>query len=205
MSNQTIPLFTVGAGVYNDFKDNDLTDLVNYTKQVQYLENVSNLKSANYQIFEEQGFSFLKEYCTKAVNHYASDVLGWKVKLEIVTSWSNVTLKSASHHVHNHKNSILSGVFYLSDNNSALRFYNPFEIYEAFDLNNYDNLDYHSFNSKFWDITPLKNTLIVFPSWLDHGVVEQENDSERISLAFNTFLAKGQQLGRPYAFTGLWI
>ena len=47
---------------------------------------------------------------------------------------------------------------------------------------------FNVFNSTSWWVSVKPAQLLMFPSSLMHGVDLKEDDSERISLAFNTFL-----------------
>ena len=51
--------------------------------------------------------------------------------------------------------------------------------YEENNKNEY-NTDYYGFN-------PLPGELLMFPSWLEHEVLEQGSKQDRISLAFNSY------------------
>jgi uncharacterized protein (TIGR02466 family) len=48
--------------------------------------------------------------------------------------------------------------------------------------------EFNYFNSNEWHVQPEEGTLIVFPSWLNHLVLPNEGEEERISIAFNTQL-----------------
>ena len=43
-------------------------------------------------------------------------------------------------------------------------------------------------NSSMVSIKPIKNMLLIFPSWSEHSVDTNESDDTRISLSFNTKL-----------------
>ena len=64
-------------------------------------------------------------------------------------------------------------------------FYNPCNSFCYF----FDNKDVDSFtehNSTLWKISAKTNKLIIFPSWLEHGVEPNMSNEDRISLSFNT-------------------
>ena len=51
--------------------------------------------------------------------------------------------------------------------------------------------EYNIWNSRSWFVSVENNTLILFPSWLEHSVEPNEKaTTDRISLGFNIF-AKG--------------
>ncbi len=105
-------------------------------------------------------------------------------KLYISRSWLTRLKKGESISKHNHSGSILSGIIYLKANESTS------SIIRLIDSNegnterctikekrpqNYTNADYSVKTGK----------LILFPSFLYHETLEQEDDEERISLAFD--------------------
>ena len=55
----------------------------------------------------------------------------------------------------------------------------------TFDWNNYQKA-WNPYNSATWKIPPTNNTLLLFPSWLNHTVDPNMNKKEkRISISFN--------------------
>ena len=40
-------------------------------------------------------------------------------------------------------------------------------------------------NSEVWSLDSSEDTLLIFPSWLDHYVEPNESDEDRISISFN--------------------
>jgi uncharacterized protein (TIGR02466 family) len=36
-----------------------------------------------------------------------------------------------------------------------------------------------------WEISPKENNIVLFPSWLEHYVSDNESDEDRISISFN--------------------
>ena len=45
---------------------------------------------------------------------------------------------------------------------------------------------YNDANTYHW-FTPVPNTLIMFPAWLEHDVEPNQSQEERISISFNIF------------------
>jgi hypothetical protein len=116
------------------------------------------------------------------INKYAKEY-GYK-KLVIDNSWHNIQYKNSSLTAHCHENSIVSGVLYLKVDkfSSKLCFYNP-NPYVQFTKYEENNI----FNFKNYCFEVENGSLILFPSWLQHGSGNQENKSyERICFSFNT-------------------
>jgi uncharacterized protein (TIGR02466 family) len=101
--------------------------------------------------------------------------------------WVNVNGKGATNTLHNHPNSIFSGVYYVkADKDSGdIVFTNPNNLL-SYTLYPTMIEKYNAFNSGKWRITPEQGNLIIFPSWLSHSVEQNDSSQERISIAFNT-------------------
>jgi uncharacterized protein (TIGR02466 family) len=103
--------------------------------------------------------------------------------------WSNVQESGMMHHVHQHPNSFLSGVLYISipecENPGRIHFTDPRQA---------KNMVYADFKKEscissrtIW-IKPTTGTLLLFPSWLEHGTehfISNNKDDIRVSLSFN--------------------
>ena len=101
-----------------------------------------------------------------------------------------MTKPGGSHHRHRHTNSIISGVFYIATvENDKIYFHDPNILIK--DRLEFKIRKYNQYNSKSWFFEIDALDLILFPSWLEHNVMHNVNQTtDRISLSFNTF-AKG--------------
>jgi len=101
--------------------------------------------------------------------------------------WINVNRRYHSNAVHIHDNSFISGAFYLEakPGQGDIHFYKSYSqdyaIASAATIAQYTQL-----NSSAISFTPETGKLIMFPGWLPHGVNQNETDSDRISISFNT-------------------
>jgi len=104
------------------------------------------------------------------------------IKLPVTACWANKTTLLMKHHQHNHPNSFLSGIFYLTDNTGSETVFtleNP--LYKQFSgLNIGDHL--------ISRVKPQKGNLIIFPSYLTHSVNTLKEHEVRYTVAFNVFL-----------------
>lgn len=96
--------------------------------------------------------------------------------------------KTASHIMHAHPNSILSGCFYLNCNEKdsplIISDPRPYMNYVFYEQKLYDDTNINTLCPDF--IIPVKTGLIMlWPSWLQHMVPEQKVDSDRITIVFN--------------------
>ena len=151
--------------------------------------NVNNAYSINNFIFDTK-LKNIKEFCEQHLKMYVEQVIVPKEELEfyITQSWLNLTKPDESHHEHNHPNSIISGVFYISTvENDGIMFIDP-NIRQK-KIITIGTEDYNIWNSLDWTMPVYKNQLFLFPSWLAHCVeLNQNATTNRISLSFNVFL-----------------
>jgi len=129
----------------------------------------------------------LKKFIEHNIKIYVEEILNPKEELDfyITQSWVNVATQSLATYKHSHQNSIISGVFYVSvKENDKIQFYNPkVGLHQI----GFDSMEYNSWTSNSWALEVSNNTLILFPSWLEHNALIA---GHRISIAFNVF-AKG--------------
>ena len=148
----------------------------------------------------------LKEFCEQHINNYAKEILNPQNDLEfyITQSWINVIEPGGSIHRHWHGNSIISGVFYpTSEESDRIEFYEPnARLKERLFLTSVEAKEWNKWNSSSSFFPAEKNNLYLFPSWLEHSVLPNEKATkDRISISFNVFV-RGQ-LGRKEALDEL--
>ncbi len=121
---------------------------------------------------------------------YGWDKVGWAVQM-----WANVSGPGASNMLHVHPGNLWAAVFYVDlgigdraqeDVGGEIYFEDPrfpgaFMHAPSFRLRGPDGQPQH------WqhDLRPRAGDLILFPSWLRHGVRPYRGDGERISIAMN--------------------
>lgn len=164
-------------------------------------KNIGNNSSNDSYILENKELINLKKQILNFVDDHTKNVLAVdtkKVTPYITQSWLNFTNVNEFHHLHNHTNSYLSGVFYIKAKKDVDKIFfekdmnyllHP-EVTE-FNLNNSDN----------WWLPVETGEIVLFSSKLKHYVEKVEKTDERISLAFNVFL-KGT-IGTNQDFTEL--
>tara|TARA_B100000614_G_scaffold17926_1_gene14705 strand:- start:1560 stop:2150 length:591 start_codon:yes stop_codon:yes gene_type:complete len=93
-------------------------------------------------------------------------------------------------HSHTHPNSFMSGVFYPQASQAPIRFHTtPRTIVPAVKFSNICNSTSHVLN-------PMENTMLLFPSTLQHETATNFQDDPRYSVSFNIFL-KGKIGNEP--------
>ena len=110
--------------------------------------------------------------------------LGSTTYISVKNAWVNINGKEHYNHPHNHPRSTLSGVCYITDNNSTISFERPADIFSHL-LEDIDSKGNTMVSHSVINFTPTKGMLLIFPSSLKHSVRPNESDGERISIAFN--------------------
>ena len=152
-------------------------------------KNGSNSISNNTDIFNGK-LKKLKQLCEQQLNIYVKEVINPKEELDfyITQSWLSITKPGEHHHEHSHQNSIVSGIFYIStEEGDKITFSDPNA--KVKEMIKFEPKEYNLFNSTIWTFFSITNEFLLFPSWLEHRVeVNEKATTDRISLAFNTFV-----------------
>jgi uncharacterized protein (TIGR02466 family) len=167
-----------------------------YTKEeLAYIEshstatnrNSGNVTSINNYILNEPKMVDLNKFVTKQLNEYVKLVYKPKypAKAFVTQSWLNWTKKGEFHHKHNHPNSFISGVLYITTESTKdkIKFYRPGYRQLQLSTNTYD-----IYNSDSWWFNVETGGIVLFPSSLTHEVENVVADNTRVSLAFNSFI-----------------
>lgn len=137
-------------------------------------------------LFNDSKLENLVKFFYQSAHNYARDHHWDTVNYQPVMNalFANINPKHSFHAEHMHPYSHISGVFYVkSDANSpAIGFKDPrmarWMMPPAADGQRPEN----SFHAK---LAPEPGKLFLFPSWLEHGVAQNQSDRERISMSFN--------------------
>ena len=163
-------------------------------KEYNFIKNGGgggNSGTTDFNVLDSDELSEVKQVLTDSVNEYFTNITtpGRDVKLYITNSWMNLNENGESHHFHKHQNSIVSAVLYI-------------DVYEG-DSISFTNVRHDLFGNFIfsiggepsswiapeWDVHPTNDTLLMFPSNLQHRVKPRPNTcrGKRISLSFNTW------------------
>jgi uncharacterized protein (TIGR02466 family) len=177
-------IFPVSVGFFNlnrDLTEEELSCLLGFERK----KNEGNSRSAHSHVLGLPQLKSLKDFIYESVDHYFTEIYRplFDVKLQVTQSWVNYTDKGQFHHKHRHSNSFVSGVFYATTNDS-----DSVMFYKASDQSLRITPKEHTINnSESWWFPTKQNSLILFPSNLDHMVGTKQTDGTRVSVAFNTF------------------
>lgn len=197
-------LFGIPLYICDDYEFNSENKdaLIKEVKKNQEPNLNGNMISLNHYVLDIPYLSDLKEHIMKQVNKYAHEVLciTKSVEVYVTQSWVNINHTDTSHHPHNHRNSFISGVYYLQGN-TPITFYRDRDIFQNFD---FEFTEKNYFNSPFCDVLVKEERCILFPSILSHSVNPNKNKEERISLSFNTFI-RGDLTNTPENMANLTL
>lgn len=184
--NEVYPLFSQPVFVSHENVDATFSTEIEYCKHLEYIQNKGgNYASIETNILDIATFANIKKLICAAIDHYAKGVMCWTdVDLYVTQSWANINPKNTQHSTHYHFNSIISGVFYLqTTDNDSITFHN-----DAKTLLDFKKSLYNIYNSETWEIPVKPGMIAIFPSQLTHSVKIHDTNTERISIAFNTFV-----------------
>tara|TARA_R110000822_G_scaffold295792_1_gene418059 strand:+ start:5162 stop:5767 length:606 start_codon:yes stop_codon:yes gene_type:complete len=169
-------------------KNKPLIDYVlNLQKQTggRKISNPTGWQSLNFDLSQDI-FLNLNEEIHKHFLSYIKNI-PLNNKFKISSMWANVNEYKDYNLIHTHGDSVISGVYYLKNpkNSGNLFFANPASEGIEYLWENCIE-EYTQQNSACWTIAVEEGDLVLFPSWLKHGVEPNLNKKEnRISIAFN--------------------
>lgn len=132
-------------------------------------------------------FADLERVLAKHVASFARelqfDMAGRKLKLDSL--WINVMQKGAVHTPHIHPHAVISGTYYVTvpPKSGVIRFEDPRLPMMMAAPPKKPNAKPE--NRRFVDVTPRPGLLLLWESWLRHGVETNQARGRRISVSFN--------------------
>lgn len=162
------------------------------TKIKDYIENFDGIEHGLLQdnavsdygygnILDNPNYGDVRQDLQKCVDIYCNKM---NLKIcNITNSWINHMTNGGSVKFHRHEGSVVSGAYYpqVDDNSCDLIFNSPLKPYRMNDLFLAEN----DLNAYTYRVPSKKNTLYLFPSWLEHGT-ESNKSNNRFVLSFNT-------------------
>jgi uncharacterized protein (TIGR02466 family) len=175
------------ASQYDDLTQSEI-DFVKQEKLYSSKQRLPNRTVGTdlFNILDYPEMQRIKLFIQGQLDEFATKIISIDNKLFPTLSWANRSPKGADHYRHRHVNSIVSGVFYLTDNPTPIEFYSDMSIVNQ-PLRFKPN-QFNPFNTHINMIEVKKGTLVLFPSYLEHGVGRNVQDHERLSLSFNTWI-----------------
>ena len=181
----SIPLFKTNYGKISREEKGEIDKLI-----IDLQENSCNYTSNERHILDKN-LSELRKFIEQSIVSYVEEVIIGdeydqdKLSFPITQSWINLTQPGGSHHSHCHRNSVLSGVFYIQTNPKVdgITFRNliPEQTIAI------EPKKYNHYNSATWRVMVEEGDLLLFPSHLYHYVDTVITPMPRLSLSFNAF------------------
>jgi uncharacterized protein (TIGR02466 family) len=181
-----IPIFPE-AVLYSQQINIDSDRVMKYLKKIKFDITESSIEkesdcfiSNKLNIFND--LNFLKKEINKHVGFYLNKLLHYKMDYKFTTSWATKTNNKGYGQKHSHSNCFLSGVYYpIGNTDFKINFYKKHSTMWDVDIKEYNEL-----NAKqvIFEIKN-NNTLILFPSELNHSITPNNSDITRYSIAFN--------------------
>ena len=149
--------------------------------------NAGNITSSENYVLENKALNNLKkDLHTKVMDYFDKVICTDNLITPYITqSWINYTKSDQFHHKHNHPNSLISGIFYISADKEvdSVTFCKPYPD-DKIQLN---KTKYNMFNSISCTFPIETGDILLFRSSLVHGVDKKKGNNIRISLSFNVF------------------
>ena len=188
MHFNVFPLFPSPVIQVNVEEDtSELLENNNYDAPCSRSED-GDVERSNIRVLER--FPKTREILLNKFNSVAEQVIGYKKRnYAITTSWVTLCNRGEGSQLHRHKNSFWSGVYYFQKEydmgTGGILFDSPNTVLSDFSFENNDIENYNQLNSTTYTFTPSPSLLLLFPSYLQHQVLNHNNDKPRSSLAFN--------------------
>ena len=164
----------------------ELETIAKYKKETN--SNAGNITSSENYVLENKALNNLKkDLHTKVMDYFDKVICTDNLITPYITqSWINYTKSDQFHHKHTHSNSLVSGIFYVSADKKvdSITFSNAY-LDEKIKLN---ATKYNMFNSLSCKFLVETGNILLFRSFLVHGVGKKKGNNIRISLSFNVFI-----------------
>lgn len=170
--------------------------------------DANHFKSVESYCLDLPGMEILKAYIEKEVKDFYLHGLAIESDIMITQSWVNRNINGGGTHVHYHHNSVISGVYYMDvpDNSTLIKFYKAnvdrATVYRLEPDVNPNLLKGNPYAQTVSTIPVANNEILLFPSYLPHGVPNMATTEDRWCLAFNSV---PKVLGSKHTLTELII
>lgn len=163
------------------------------------LTHTEMLRPADSPLFVEAA-----QLITPKLVDYGSHLFGERIGWSIKEMWVNVLDTGGHQAMHNHANSFISGVVYLTPTHpgSTTVFMRSPGGTDFLFRNDHNGMTPSEFNADKWiSPQPAPGDMVLFPSYLMHAVPPNQGE-RRISLAFNAIPTRLDSWGYVIRFSG---
>lgn len=174
--------------IYQFVAPKDLQEKVlEHVKTLEFLPEANQSGYSYHDYFHDELFDFFEDAISQVQKIYYKDNL----KFPIVDCWVNKYSKLNSLHRHQHANSVICGIYYVTSHESyggtIFEMSNPWFMGSSFLNSCRIKIDKSSSGSLFGEVAAESGKLILFPPSLIHSMNIIKNMSVKYSVAFNTF------------------
>lgn len=138
------------------------------------------------QLFHEPAFANLVRYLYECANEFGRQQYWDLNRFELVMTqlFCNINSRNSYHRDHVHPYSQVSGVIHLQcpPGTSNINFNDPRTARWMVPAPLSEN---RPENTLVYSLPPQEGKLLMFPSWLEHGVVQNRVEADRISMSYN--------------------
>tara|TARA_B100000401_G_C52694969_1_gene666268 strand:- start:66 stop:662 length:597 start_codon:yes stop_codon:yes gene_type:complete len=182
------PVWTIQLDNYKDVNE----QMYNYIKLKQENDklgiNKSNVKgwhSKDFNLNDKEPQNFIA-FILPAIQQVMTD-MDWdkeKQTAKINNMWAIINTGGSANLRHQHGNSTISAAYYVRApiNSGDIVFYDPRPAPVYFHPN---VINPNMLNAQVNGISPKEGALVLFPSYLDHSVNENQSNEERIVISLN--------------------
>jgi len=169
-----------------NFNKEQLVDYA-YSERTKYPRGAAN---SNVSGWQSEGFYHLTDNpVVETVGAALSKCHFFKerVILKLKSLWINVNGKGAFNMEHNHPDCDLAAVIWVQapENSGKLVFKNP-HGFTHHKMSMYtDEVQARNYQYTAYNFRPTEGSMLLFPSYLNHAVLFNESDYDRISISFN--------------------
>ena len=151
----------------------------------EFIQSRRDLQTVDHDLQKQE---IMQPLCRRIYDiiHSIIDVYQYSTyQIEITSMWGNIQRPNTHFRRHSHYNNMFSGVFYLNENKNFpnIMFWRPEE--QSVEPK---KVNFNPFNQGSYFQETKKDTLIIFPSWLQHSVELNETDEDRVNISFNVML-----------------
>lgn len=191
MKSQTYSIFPIP--LYVTEYEGDTSEVVKYFDSCEMNNEFGGgygIISKNTYILDHPVCSHLNQFLMEAFKDFATNVMRYSYSdLQFAQSWLTYKKPGQFHKAHTHPNTLLAGVFYydFEEGDAAICFSKDVKSVNRSYLEPslLDDYQYHLYSQEEVYFTPKKNTFIIFPSYLTHGVPPNKTNKIRKALGVN--------------------
>lgn len=195
------PVMKVEALAPRGFADALLRDIVQAERtanaQSGQLSHTAMIKPG-----DDPAFARLADLLAPHLTEFGALLLGEKLRWIVKEMWANVMGAGGQQAMHNHANSFVSVVIYLTPTRDAARtlFYRPLGGADFAFANENANVEITPFNARKWSAPEMKSgDALFFPSYLLHEVPPNAS-GQRVTIALNALPERVDSWGYSVRF-----